>query len=307
MIEFRQGSYHFLPPPWEPSQYSKPCIFYNTSTCRNGNSGKCKFSHLPDKRSLRLVLAGPNVCKDFLLNQDGCRFTNRGEGRKCFYSHDLSQAGLPLHDTKEKLVEHLLQLEAAVYGAIGLPPHIVKGRKGPLDLEDQDEIDAANEEVRSALLDSETRRMAFETAIQTRADAEMARARSGDAPLESSQPSPPALIDVKGLSGAGILKACGAENAFRDQKESREEFDRKLNDAFIALALDSACAGPGEDDDGEWETDEDDDLEGSGYGPFGFSGYGGYSEDDMMELACQGVKPWDDDAGAVLAALRGGF
>jgi len=249
------------------------------------------------------VLNGPNVCKDFLLNQDGCRFTNRGEGRKCFYSHDLSQAGLPLHN-REQLVEHLSQLEAAVYGTVGVPGHILKGLP---DQKDGDDVDRAHEKLRCALLDSETRRMAFETAMQTRADAEMARARSGETTVQS-QPSPPAILDVKRPSGANILKACGMESAFRDQKESRETYNSELEDAFIALALNSALAGLGEDDGKDWKTDEDDDLEGSGYDPFGFSSFGGgFSEDDMMELACQGVKLWDDDASAVLAALRGVF
>lgn len=33
--------------------------------------------------------------------------------------------------------------------------------------------------------------------------------------------------------------------------------------------------------------------------------YGGFTEDDVYELACQGVKPWDEDAGDVLAVLGG--
>ena len=31
----------------------------------------------------------------------------------------------------------------------------------------------------------------------------------------------------------------------------------------------------------------------------------GFSEEDVQELRCQGVNPWDDDAEMVLAALRG--
>ncbi|TRM58004.1 hypothetical protein BD626DRAFT_411084 [Schizophyllum amplum] len=31
---------------------------------------------------------------------------------------------------------------------------------------------------------------------------------------------------------------------------------------------------------------------------------GGFSNEDIMELACQGIKPWDDDAGAALAVLN---
>jgi len=43
-----------------------------------------------------------------------------------------------------------------------------------------------------------------------------------------------------------------------------------------------------------------------GYGSDG-AGYGGFSGADVNELLCQGIKPWDDDAGAVLAALNGDF
>lgn len=31
----------------------------------------------------------------------------------------------------------------------------------------------------------------------------------------------------------------------------------------------------------------------------------GYDEDDMFELACQGIKPWDPEAGMALAYLNG--
>lgn len=31
----------------------------------------------------------------------------------------------------------------------------------------------------------------------------------------------------------------------------------------------------------------------------------GFDEDDMFELACQGIKPWDPEAGMALAVLNG--
>jgi hypothetical protein len=34
---------------------------------------------------------------------------------------------------------------------------------------------------------------------------------------------------------------------------------------------------------------------------------GGFSGAEHFELACQGVKPWEDDAGAVMAALSGNY
>ena len=33
----------------------------------------------------------------------------------------------------------------------------------------------------------------------------------------------------------------------------------------------------------------------------------GFSEDDCFELACQGIKPWDPEAGAALAVLNGDY
>jgi hypothetical protein len=45
---------------------------------------------------------------------------------------------------------------------------------------------------------------------------------------------------------------------------------------------------------------------GGGYDSDGDGGgYGGFSSADVNDLLCQGVKPWDNDAGRVLAALDG--
>lgn len=51
---------------------------------------------------------------------------------------------------------------------------------------------------------------------------------------------------------------------------------------------------------GAFAYDQDDDDD-DGEDPMNY----GFSRDEIQELLCQGVKPWDDDAGAVLAALRG--
>lgn len=50
----------------------------------------------------------------------------------------------------------------------------------------------------------------------------------------------------------------------------------------------------------EWESDYSDDEYESAFGACN-----GFSGADVEELLSQGVKPWDDDAGAVLAALNG--
>ena len=55
-------------------------------------------------------------------------------------------------------------------------------------------------------------------------------------------------------------------------------------------------------DDNDHAFDDDDDLSsyGEGDGQFGFP------SDDVIELLAQGVKPWEEDAHAVLGALRVG-
>jgi RimJ/RimL family protein N-acetyltransferase len=53
------------------------------------------------------------------------------------------------------------------------------------------------------------------------------------------------------------------------------------------------------DDDGN-DIDIDDFSDDDGFG-----GCMGYSHDDVMDLAAQGIKPWDDDASAALDALHG--
>ena len=53
-----------------------------------------------------------------------------------------------------------------------------------------------------------------------------------------------------------------------------------------------------EEDDDDDDEDEDDEDE---IGPYGFT------HEEEMELLSQGVKPWEDDAHAVLDALRGDY
>lgn len=61
-------------------------------------------------------------------------------------------------------------------------------------------------------------------------------------------------------------------------------------DAMLSVLMSRRLYGGGYDDD----SSDDDDDDG---GMMGFSG------DEVHELMCQGVKPWDDDAWDVMAAL----
>lgn len=71
-------------------------------------------------------------------------------------------------------------------------------------------------------------------------------------------------------------------------------------DALAATAerrMDAMAAPPRRNYPGNYPDYDDDEP----VGPFGFSAA------DEEELLCQGVKPWDDDAPAVLAALNGDY
>ncbi len=112
-----------------------------------------------------------------------------------------------------------------------------------------------------------------------RAEKAIAQAKKGEHITDINEDKVP-VLDVKGLSGVDILKQCGVEKPFAAQKE-RKGLGELFGEMLGELGL-----GSGSESESE-------------LGMFGFS------EDDVMELACQGVKPWDDDAGSVLAALRG--
>jgi len=166
-------------------------------------------------------------------------------------------------------------------------------------------------------------RQDFEDNIKERAEIASEQVKRGEM-IGDIWGSEPARIDVKGLSGREILKMCGEEEPFGHQ-EKRKAMGRSATKSSDELKVSGGEIG---DDEG-WETDDtttekikankvtkqaksgkkkkkqeksyygsdDDDLYGGGM--FGFS------QSEVEELACQFVKPWDDDAADdVLAALR---
>jgi len=101
----------------------------------------------------------------------------------------------------------------------------------------------------------------------------------------------------------------GQEAMYRDEVKKMRQAALKLNDEQAAL-LESRLEDEDEegmygfesDDEFDYEAmfgSDDDDMEDDEEGMLGFSA------SDVMELAAQGVHPWDDDAGAVLDALNG--
>lgn len=92
-------------------------------------------------------------------------------------------------------------------------------------------------------------------------------------------------------------------NDLRPDPEIMQRILRMMNTSIDLNEVDRALM------DTLWDDDDDEDYN-SEFDGASFSGSGnglcyGFSHSDMMELAAQGVKPWDDDAHAVLAALNG--
>jgi hypothetical protein len=258
--EFCDGSYHFPTGPSSPK--SKACLFYNTSTCLKGAA--CTFRHSPDEKSLRLVLDGPNICKNHLLGEQGCEFFKKG--RKCWYSHDLTKANIPLYD-KNLLKRHLVQLEAQIYTIYNFEWYAALLEKE--SLLDQGKITQEECEVETEKIDDDGVVLTLEWMTESRRRVEEAieQAERGDI-IPDINEGKPHVFNVKGLSGVEILRLCGVEAPFAAQKE------RKAISRIGGELLDDDYGDPS-----------------------------GFSEEDMFELACQGVKPWDDDAAFVLAAL----
>ena len=108
---------------------------------------------------------------------------------------------------------------------------------------------------------------------------------------------------VQGCGGYGMKTRSGCERRGRNNIQAgpwdgHQEFGgMSAMDAGMDAQIRAAMGGMrgfgmgGDDDD-----DDDDDRN-----EFGFT------QDETMELLSQGVKPWEDDAHAVLAALHGGY
>ena len=316
---FADGSYQFgaAGPLWE---LPKPCSFYNTSQCLRPD---CKFSHFPDHRSLRLVLNGPNICRNHLLGEHGCKFAKTG--RRCWYSHDLTKAALPLHD-KKTLAEHLILAEAwfrmtFTYQELLQRLEAEKARlSGAITEQEFTNKMRLLLQERTASLDQwlSGRKNAANKAIEEFKETGTVESLDDDTKT--------AVIDVSGLSGADILRSCGVENPFGRQEE------RKLFEKSHSMATNVCDVSDG------WETEEEcseqakrKDLKrkrknlkqkskgkkSKGYSGDKFYGYDKlgsmldtmdpFSESNMFELGCQSIKPWEDDAMGALMMLNGGF
>lgn len=309
-VEFFNGSYHFHPgkAPWVSDT---PCSFHNTSKCLKSD---CKYNHFPDERSLRLVVDGPNICKAHFIGENGCEWSKKG--RKCYYSHDLTKAALPLHD-KEALKEHLVMAEAW-FNQIGTCLDLAAA----IELEESWKRGAINkskflEKSGLLLVEREYALFRWDCGRTEAAKKELEQLKNPETIIDvSDQSEVTAVLDVSGLSGADILRQCGVENPFSRQRERK--LIAKTRGLLASEVCDKADGWETEDEwvsqagqviqSGEQKKRRAKESERSRHNAFnGFERFNPYNEDNMYDLLCQGVKPWDDDAGDVLMMLNGGF
>ncbi|KAL9595853.1 MAG: hypothetical protein Q9219_006195 [cf. Caloplaca sp. 3 TL-2023] len=234
---------------------------------------------------------------------------------------EWTKSELPLHD-KGTLVEHLTLAEAWFNKTLTYDDflEIIEANNSWASGADSaegllDKLSSVRQRRTASLLQwHEHREKAAEKAIDHFKATETVESASNEIPT--------AAIDVTGLSGVDILKLCGVETPFGQQHE------RKLKEK-LALVDTRDC-----DESDGWETEEEWSEQAgkrqSGrkgkdqkkkprarrpkrYSSDDFDGYGeldsldAFSEDNMFELACQGIKPWDDDAVGALMTLNGGF
>ncbi|KAL8856810.1 MAG: hypothetical protein Q9178_006647 [Gyalolechia marmorata] len=250
-----------------------------------------------DQRSLRLILDGPNICKSHLIGEHGCDFSKK-TGRKCWYSHDLTKAALPLHD-KEALKEHLILAEAW-YNKTNTYDELIativlekKWKRGAIK---EDEF---TEKSISILQEHMAALMQWHNRRENSAKNVLEQFRQTGKIEEADGKSETPVIDLSGLSGADILRLCEVEEPFGKQRE------RKAIAKSGDLATETCDMLDG------WETEEERSEQGGvkpakqkgkkrkrskGYKAYDMDPFSGadmnpFSENNMFELACQGIKP----------------
>lgn len=254
---------------------------------------------------------GPNICKSYLIGEHGCEFAEK-TGRKCWYSHDLQKAALPLHD-KNALRKHLISAEAFYNQTSPYEDLIAVEELQRLFMSGEVTEDEFFQ--KTVLIGTErlARMMQWYNGRKAAAEKTLGQIRQTGKIEAAGDQSDTPVLNIKGLSGADILRLCGAEKPFGMQSK------RKALKAFGVLATE-VC-----DESDGWETEEEwsDHADVKSRGQKGkqsrrytrtdtfdtpmLDSPNPFAEDDMFELACQGIKPWEDDAVGALMMLNGGF
>ncbi|KAA1476438.1 hypothetical protein DENSPDRAFT_807198 [Dentipellis sp. KUC8613] len=255
-----------------------PCRFYNHAGCTKGHD--CLYSHAVNHLSVRDDL-GKNVCVYFLARM--CKF---GE-RNCVYSHcrDYLPPGRWWDD--EESVEAARMVLSTLHPAREIPSTVqhffntLDNRIVWSEGKNPDGGDPLEQWVPDHFAMMEWMMQAFEddptVDLAGRAVPSQARGRGRGA---------------SGSTSRGRGKGKGKKAAANGKKGQGRQRAGRQGQGSYGMGT-SSLPRWGED---MLEFGDDDDMEER------MMNYG-FTNDDVEELLAQGVKPWDDDAHAVLAAL----
>ncbi|KAL9031240.1 MAG: hypothetical protein Q9196_000708 [Gyalolechia fulgens] len=162
---------------------------------------------------------GPNICKDYLIGEHGCGFSKK-TGRKCWYSHDLTKAALPLHD-KNALREHFILAEAW-YNKTKTYDELI----ATIELEETWKRGAITEgeyakRSTSMLPEHMIALMQWHHRRENSAKTVLEHFRQTGKIEEDTGKGETPVIDLSGLPGADILRLCGVEKPFGKQRERK--------------------------------------------------------------------------------------
>ncbi|KAL8686878.1 MAG: hypothetical protein Q9218_006796 [Villophora microphyllina] len=261
------------------------------------------------------LLPMPETRLQHLVKEKGCDFSKK-EGRKCWYSHDLTKAGLPLHN-KGALKVWLILAEAFFYDIT-----TYEGFIAGVELEKERTLGAIEEEeymekTRSGHLMRTNARNQWLSGREKAAKKILERMKGTGKIDNAENPTEKPVVDVTGFSGADILRLCGVENPFGRQKmrtRIAKRTGRLSTDTLDGWETEdewSEHAGMRSENPGKKKQIRSQRLRGKlsgccrGCDSDSFDWLNPYSEANMHELACQGIKPWD--AEEALMMLSGGF
>ncbi|KAJ7452896.1 hypothetical protein FB451DRAFT_1373996 [Mycena latifolia] len=246
-----------------------PCLFYNHGGCARGSS--CRFSHAPDEKSVRDGLASSAKSASTRTSAPSCR-------RLC----PLRLRSLPASSSAPSSSSLPTPASSAADGAAPSKTETETETETEKEKEEKTEKPWWDDESRVA----EMRARIEGVKLKAREKRERREQREKEA----------------AASGEGRGKGRG-----KGKKKGKGRGARRAGDSSASASASASYPNP--NPNGGWGMPVPGmgfeipgyDLTGGMGGGMGMGG--GFTEYELNELAAQGVKPWDGDALAVLAAL----
>ncbi|KAF5367186.1 hypothetical protein D9758_003892 [Tetrapyrgos nigripes] len=243
------------------------CRFYNHNGCNRGTT--CTFAHAPDSKSVRDE-RGKNVCLYFLIGK--CKWDNQS----CIYSHSKAflMASVSSQRASSDSASNPSQpfTLSASFAPLASSSSNTATRPPEGDLKGWWNNPERAAEIRELVTKRDEKgRIAHEVRVASfSARTKTKRSKKDKAGKNVTSPSIPSTT---------------LDTLLNEMRRRYYEDDSDFDSLDYPL---------------DYDTDLEDELEMEQR----FRN-GGFTDDEVMELLCQGVKPWDDDAGMVLTALSG--